>query len=99
MMFSPFKILIYILIITVLIGCTSTNNKDFKEFNFNLPSNNITEKIFREIKSISMRNNVEIIHSLDLNDEETTFIKGFLANYYLSNKYSRNTKSFFYNRN
>ena len=96
MMFSPFKILIYILIITVLIGCTSTNNKDFKEFNFNLPSNNITEKIFREIKSISMRNNVEIIHSLDLNDEETTFIKGFLANYYLSNKYSRNTKKVFF---
>jgi hypothetical protein len=95
-MFSPFKILIYILIITVLIGCTSTNNKDFKEFNFNLPSNNITEKIFREIKSISMRNNVEIIHSLDLNDEETTFIKGFLANYYLSNKYSRNTKKVFF---
>ena len=43
-----------------------------------------------------MRNNVEIIHSLDLNDEETTFIKGFLANYYLSNKYSRNTKKVFF---
>ena len=96
MMFSPFKIFIYILIITALFGCTSINNKEFKEFNFNLPSNNITEKIFREIKSISMRNNVEIIHSLDLNDEETTFIKGFLANYYLSNKYSRNTKKVFF---
>ena len=100
MMFSPFKIFIYILIITALFGCTSINNKEFKEFNFNLPSNNITEKIFREIKSISMKNNVEIIHSLNLKDEETTFIKGFLANYYLSNKYSRNTKKvFFYNRN
>lgn len=92
MMFSPFKILIYILIITALFGCASTNNKDFEEFNFNLPSNYITERIFREIKSISMRNNVEIIHSLKLNREESTFIKGFLANYYLNNKYSRNTK-------
>ena len=96
MMFSPFKILIYILIITALISCTSTNNKEFKEFNFNLPSNNITEKIFKEIKNISMRNNIEIIHSLKLNEEETTFIKGFLANYYLSNKYSRNTKKVFF---
>ena len=96
MMFSPFKIFIYILIITALFGCTSINNKEFKEFNFNLPSNNITEKIFREIKSISMKNNVEIIHSLNLKDEETTFIKGFLANYYLSNKYSRNTKKVFF---
>ena len=43
-----------------------------------------------------MRNNIEIIHSLKLNEEETTFIKGFLANYYLSNKYSRNTKKVFF---
>ena len=43
-----------------------------------------------------MKNNVEIIHSLNLKDEETTFIKGFLANYYLSNKYSRNTKKVFF---
>ena len=92
MIFSPIKIFIYILIVTTLLSCASNINKEYEEFNNNLPSNTITEKIFKEIKSISMKKNIEVIYAKKFNQKESIFIQGFLANFYLNNKYSRKSK-------
>ena len=92
MIFPPIKIFIYILIVTTLFSCASNVNKEYEEFNYNLPSNTITEKIFKEIKSISMKKNIEIIYEKNFNEKESIFIQGFFANFYLNNKYSRISK-------
>ena len=96
MIYSPFKILIYTSIISLFLGCTSTSDKSFEEFNLNLPSNIITEKIYREIKNISMKKDFEIIQSGNLTKKESIFIQGFLANYYLNNKFSNKQKKVFF---
>ena len=96
MIYSPFKILIYTSIISLFLGCTSTSDKSFEEFNLNLPSNIITEKIYGEIKNISMKKDFEIIQSGNLTKKESIFIQGFLANYYLNNKFSNNQKKVFF---
>ena len=92
---SPFKILIYTSIISLFLACTSMSDKSFEEFNLNFPSNIITEKIYREIKSISMDKDIEIVRSENLTKKESIFIQGFLANYYLNNKFSNKQKKVF----
>ena len=92
MIYSPFKILVYSSILLFFLSCSSTTDKNFEEFNLNLPSNVITEKIYREIKSISMNKDFEIIRSENLTKKESIFTQGFLASYYLNNKYSNRQK-------
>ena len=92
MIYSPFKILVYSSILLLFLSCSSTSDKNFEEFNLNLPSNVITEKIYREIKSISMNKDFEIIRSENLTKKESIFTQGFLASYYLNNKYSNRQK-------
>ena len=88
MIYSPFKILIYTSIISLFLSCTSVGDKNFEEFSFNLPSNTVTKKIYREIMNVSMGKDFEIIQSENLNKKESIFTQGFLASYYLNNKYT-----------
>lgn len=96
MIYSPFKILIYTSIISLFLSCASVGDKNFEEFSFNLPSNIVTKKIYREIMNVSMGKDFEIIQSENLNKKESIFTQGFLASYYLNNKYSNKRKKVFF---
>ena len=87
----PKKIALYLSLIMVFHSCATTDNDELREFNFNFDSNQITKKIFDELKTISIKRDIEIIQSTNSQKEEI-FKKGFLAAFYFNNKFSKNNK-------
>ena len=76
-------------------SCATTENDELREFNFNFDSNQITKKIFNELKTISIKRDIEIIQSSGSQKEEI-FKKGFLAAFYFNNKFSKNKKRLYF---
>ena len=91
----PKKIALYLSLIILLYSCATTENDELREFNFNFDSNQITKKIFDELKTISVKRDIEIIQSANSQKEEI-FKKGFLAAFYFNNKFSKNKKRLYF---
>ena len=95
MMNPPKKIALYLLLPMLFYSCAITENDELREFNFNFDSNQITKKIFNELKTISIKRDIEIIQSSNSQKEEI-FKKGFLAAFYFNNKFSKNKKRLYF---
>ena len=95
MMNPPKKIALYLLLSMLFYSCAITENDELREFNFNFDSNQITKKIFNELKTISIKRDIEIIQSSNSQKEEI-FKKGFLAAFYFNNKFSKNKKRLYF---
>lgn len=91
----PKKIALYLLLTMLFYSCATTENDELREFNFNFDSNQITKKIFNELKTISIKRDIEIIQSSGSQKEEI-FKKGFLAAFYFNNKFSKSKKRLYF---
>ena len=83
----PKKIALYLLLTMLFYSCATNENNELREFNFNFDSNQITEKIFNELKTISIKRDIEIIQSSSTQKEEIFKMKTNIIDILRSKKF------------